>query len=119
MLSLITVAASSSQSVHLTSIVPSSSIISTPHPIVSQVVTQLIPTNPISTPPLRPNIMASRYAPQVLPTQLHNIPQDYQTRIPQFDGAIPVTAQHHIDKMNDFFNLHEVDDNDVKLRIFL
>ena len=93
-LSALTIAASasSSQSIHPKLVGPTSSVISTTHPIVSQVVTELIPTNPISTPPLGPNIMASHYAPLVLPAQLHDMPQDYQTRIPQFDGTISINS---------------------------
>jgi len=66
----LTIAAStsSSQSVHPISVGPTSSVISTTHPVVSQIVTQHIPTNPTSTPPIRPYIMVACYAPLVLPT---------------------------------------------------
>ena len=47
--------------------------------------------------------MVARYAPLVLPAQLNAMPQDYQSRIPQFDSTGPITAQQHIDKMNDYF----------------
>jgi hypothetical protein len=50
-------------------------------------------------------IMAARYGPLVFHVPLHNIPQDYQTRIPQFDGTGTMTAQQHVDKINDFFDL--------------
>jgi len=46
------------------------------------------------------------------------MPQDYQTRIPQFDSTGAINAQQHIDRMHDFCDLHEVDENDLKLRLF-
>ena len=63
------------------------------------------PTPLISSSIVHPHIpiMAARYAPLVLASILHNMPQDYQTRIPQFDGTGPITAQQHVDKMNDYF----------------
>jgi hypothetical protein len=65
-----------------------------------------------------PPIMVARYAPLILAAPLHNMPQDYQTRIPRFDGTRNMTAQQHVDKMNDFFDLQEVDEEDVKMRLF-
>ena len=62
--------------------------------------------------------MAYRYAPLVLPQQLHDMPQEYQSKIPQFDATIHYTAQQHINKMTDFFELHEIDDSDVQMRLF-
>jgi hypothetical protein len=49
--------------------------------------------------------MAARYAPLVLAAPLHAMPQDYQMRLPQFDGTRPLNAQQHVDKMNDYFDL--------------
>jgi hypothetical protein len=46
------------------------------------------------------------------------MPQDYQTRIPQFDSTGALNAQQHVDKMNDFFYLQEVDEADVQMRLF-
>jgi hypothetical protein len=46
------------------------------------------------------------------------MPQDYQTRLPQFDGTGPLSAQQHVDKMNDYFDLQEVDEADVQMRLF-
>ena len=58
--------------------------------------------------------MAARYAPLVLPVQIHDMPQDYQSKIPQFDA----TTQQHISKMTEFFELHEIDESDVQMRLF-
>ena len=49
---------------------------------------------------------------------LHAMPQDYQTRLPQFDAIGPLSAQQHVDKMNDYFDLQEVDEADVQMRLF-
>jgi hypothetical protein len=45
-------------------------------------------------------------------------PQDYQTRLPQFDATGPLNAQQHVDKMNDYLDLQEVDEVDVQMRLF-
>jgi hypothetical protein len=62
--------------------------------------------------------MEARYAPLVLDTPLHAMPQDYQMRLPHFDGTWPLSAQQHIDKMNAYFDLQEVDEVDVQMRLF-
>ena len=62
--------------------------------------------------------MATIYAPLVLVSPLHGMPQDYQTGLPQFDGTGALNAQQHVDKMNDYFDLQEVDEEYVHMRIF-
>jgi hypothetical protein len=62
--------------------------------------------------------MVAIYSPLVLAAPLHAMPQDYQMRLPQFDGTGPLSAQQHIDKMNDYFDLQEVDEADVQMRLF-
>jgi hypothetical protein len=57
--------------------------------------------------------MATRYDPLVLDSPLHAMPQDYQTRLPQFDGIGPLNAQQRVHKMNDYPDLKEVDEADV------
>ena len=49
--------------------------------------------------------MEVRYAPLILQGPLANMPRDYQTKIPQFDGTSPITTQQHIDRMNDYLDL--------------
>ena len=61
--------------------------------------------------------MANRYAPLVLPTQLNAMPQDYQRKIFFFDATGRYTTQQH-DKMIDYFELHEIDEADVQMRLF-
>ena len=83
--------------------------------------TTLVATSPVTQvvvqPP--PPIMVVRYAPLVLVAPLHDMPQDYQTRLPQFDSTSPLNAQQHVDKMNDYFDLQEVDEVDVWMRLFV
>lgn len=62
--------------------------------------------------------MAAHYAPLVLQQPLNVMPLNYSQRIPQFDGTRSTTAQQHMDKMNDFADLEEVDDDDVRIRLF-
>ena len=48
------------------------------------------------------------------------MPADYQSKIPLFDGSPQsVTAQQHIDRMADFFDLHEIDEENVTMRLFV
>lgn len=63
--------------------------------------------------------MDARYAPLVLPQNLGAMPADYQTKISFFDATQTITTQQHVDKMNDFFDLHEVEIEDVMMRLFV
>ena len=64
--------------------------------------------------------MAARFAPLVLPQVLNDIPADYHNKIPLFDGMPQgITAQQHVDKMTDFFDLHEIDEENVTIRLFV
>jgi hypothetical protein len=62
--------------------------------------------------------MAPRFYPLVLPTQLHDLPQDYNLRINLYDVEGNISAQKHLDWFNDFIDLEEVDFEDVKMRFF-
>lgn len=62
--------------------------------------------------------MEARYAPLVLPAQLHDLPLNYGQRLPQYDGIGEFTAKQHVDKVIDFMDLEEVDHDDVKIRVF-
>ena len=63
--------------------------------------------------------MAARYAPLVLPQVLNDMSADYQRKIHIFDATQSITAQQHVDKMNDFFHLHEVEAENVMMRLFV
>ncbi len=62
--------------------------------------------------------MANRYAPLVLPSQLDAMPIYYQSKIFLFDATGQYIAQQHVNKMYDFFELHDIDEADVQMRFF-
>ena len=68
--------------------------------------------------PNPPIVMASRYDPLVLPTQLHDLAQGYAQRIRIYDAEGDISAQQHLIKFNDFCELEDVDYDDVKMRLF-
>ena len=48
------------------------------------------------------------------------MPSDYQSKIPFFDGTPKgITAQQHVDKMANFYELHEIDEENVAMRLFV
>jgi len=47
------------------------------------------------------------------------MPQDYQTKITYFDGTGSYTALQHTKKMQDYFENYEIDDDDVRMKIFV
>jgi len=63
--------------------------------------------------------MANRYAPLQLPANPGAMPQDYQSKITYFDGIGTYTAQKHTKKMMDYFENYEIDDDDVRMKIFI
>jgi hypothetical protein len=77
----------------------------------------LIPKN-IPQIPNPPRAMAARFAPLVLPAQLHDLPRNYSSRIKLFDVEGNISAQRHLDWFNDFVDLEEVDYADAKMRLF-
>lgn len=120
-----------SQPTHIQSRSPTTSIIPAPSFILQHKVTQIppLPFTPSTSPttstfqlhssgPPPPPIMAAKYAPLVLPSPLANMPQDYQSKITLLDGTDPLSAQCYGDKMNDCFDLQEVDEESVKLIMF-
>jgi len=60
----------------------------------------------------------ARYAPLALLAVLHDLPSKYAARIPTWGGDEEITAEEHVDKFNEFIDREEVDDEDVKLRLF-
>ena len=63
--------------------------------------------------------MVAWYATLVFPQNPGAMPPDYQTKIPFFDATQTIIAQQHVDKMNDFFDLHEVEIEYVTMRLFV
>jgi len=63
--------------------------------------------------------MANRYAPLQLPANVVALPQDYQSKITYFDSTGPFTAIQHAKKMQDYLENYEIDDDSVRMRIFV
>lgn len=63
--------------------------------------------------------MANRYAPLQLPANPGAFPQDYQTKITFFDSIGSCTALQHTKKMQDYFENYEIDDDSVRVKIFV
>ena len=58
------------------------------------------------------------FSPLALPLVLHDLPLNYTQRIALYDGEGNVSARYHVGKFDDFIDLEEVDDEDVKMSIF-
>jgi len=96
-----------------------SKIASPPHTPPHTPHTSVAPTCPTSPRPNPPRVMAAHFAPLVLPQVLDDMPADYQSKIPLFDGTPhSITAQQHVDRMADFCDLHEIDAENVTMRLF-
>lgn len=63
--------------------------------------------------------MANRYAPLQLLGNPGAMPQNYQSRITYFDGTSSYTALQHTKKMQDYFENYEIDNDDVRMKIFV
>jgi len=61
----------------------------------------------------------ARYAPLQLPANPVALPQDYQAKISYFDSTGPYSAIQHAKKMQDHFENYEIDDETVRMRIFV
>jgi hypothetical protein len=68
--------------------------------------------------PNPPRSLAAKFAPLILPAQLHDLPQNYSQRIKLYDVEGNVSAQRHLDWFNDFVDLKEVYYADAKMRLF-
>ena len=47
------------------------------------------------------------------------MPVDYQSKIPLFYASQGITTQHHVDWMSDFIDIHEIDAENVTMRLFM
>jgi hypothetical protein len=60
-----------------------------------------------------------RYKPLELPPILHDLPVNYINNLPRFDGENEkFTAEKHIQNLEDFLDLYEVEEDDVYIRMF-
>lgn len=66
-----------------------------------------------------PIVMENIYTTLVFPANPGAMPQDYQIKITPFDGSGTYTAQQHTKKMTDYFEIYEIDADDVRMRIFV
>ena len=63
--------------------------------------------------------MATRFTPLVLLAQLHELPQCHSQRI-RTDGVEgDITAQQHLNRLNGFCDLEEIDYEDAKMILFV
>jgi hypothetical protein len=73
-------------------------------------------------PPALPPIffkVPNRYKPLVLPSILHDLPANYGNNLPRFDGEnMKITVEKHIQSLEDFLDLFEVEEDDVCIRMF-
>lgn len=72
---------------------------------------------PVTTSQIVPS-MANRYAPLSLLANLNAMPADYSTKIKQFGDDGAYTTSQRIQWFKDFCDLEEVDNDDVKMRLF-
>lgn len=63
--------------------------------------------------------MVNQYAPLQLPANPGAMPQDYQRKITYFDGNVTYTAQRHTRKMMEYFENYEIDDDHVRMKVFV
>jgi hypothetical protein len=73
--------------------------------------------------PLSSSLMLAKvpdqYQPLDLPPILHDLPINYINDMPRFDGEKgKITAEKHIQNLEDFLDLYEVEDDDVCIRKF-
>lgn len=74
-------------------------------------------TQPIVVPIQLPPAVMENFAPLVLPGQLVALPQNYGQRLPLFYGNSEITTRQNVDKLVDFIDIENVDDEDAKMRI--
>jgi hypothetical protein len=73
---------------------------------------------PLSPSPVLAKV-PDRYKPLYFPPILHHLPINYINNLPRFDGENgKITAEKHIQNLEDFLDLYEVEDDDVCIRIF-
>lgn len=66
-----------------------------------------------------PFIVPNRYKPLILPSVLHAFPKNHYLYLPRFDGECNnVNAERHVQNVENFLDLFEVDDEDVSIRLF-
>ena len=73
---------------------------------------------PLSSSPVLANV-PDRYQPLDLPPILNDLPVNYINNLPRFDGENEkITVEKHIQKLEDFLDLYEVENDDVYIKMF-
>ena len=73
---------------------------------------------PLSLPPI-PEKIPERYKPLYFPPILHDLPINCINNLPRFDEEnVKITAEKHIQSLEDFLDLFEVEEDDVFIRMF-
>ena len=62
--------------------------------------------------------MAAKFSPLVLPQQLHDLPHDYGQHVKKLNGEDEVSAQQHLVWFDDYCDIENMDDEDIKMRLF-
>lgn len=66
-----------------------------------------------------PDKIPNKYKPIDLPPILHDLPVNYINNLPRFDGEnVKITVEKHIQSLEDFLDLYEVEDDDVYIKMF-
>ena len=64
-------------------------------------------------------IIPDRYKPLVLPSVLHAFPKNDDLYLPRFEGECKnVIAEQHVQNVETFLDLFEIDEEDVNVRLF-
>ena len=65
-----------------------------------------------------PYKVPDRYKPLILPPTLHAFRDNYYKYLPRFDGENGITAKKHIQGLENYMDLFEIDEDDVIIRLF-
>jgi hypothetical protein len=89
-----------------------------PHALSPTLAKPLDVCKPLSSSPMLAKI-PDRYQPLDLPPILHDLLVNYINNLPRFDGdKANITAKKHIQNLEDFLDLYEVEDDDVCIIMF-
>jgi hypothetical protein len=78
----------------------------------------IVSYKPLVLPPIPVKIL-DRYKPLDLPPILHDLSINYINNLPNFDGEnVKIIVEKHIQSLEDFLDLFEVEDDDVCIRMF-
>jgi hypothetical protein len=87
--------------------------------VLSPVIVEIpVSYKPLALPPI-PVKVPDIYKPLALPPILYDLSVNYINNLPRFDGEnVKITTEKHIQSLEDFLDLFEVEDDDVCIRMF-